>query len=80
MFVYVELIKAAIVSSTINHPRVNYISTGGKYVESCSRQKYDSINSVDPTMCLLRTSALQWRHNGHNGVSNHQPHHCLLSR
>ena len=23
---------------------------------------------------------LQWRHNGHDGVSNHQPHNCLLSR
>ena len=23
---------------------------------------------------------LQWRHNGIDGVSNHQPHHCLLSR
>ena len=23
---------------------------------------------------------LQWRHNGHDGVSNHQPHHCLLNR
>ena len=23
---------------------------------------------------------LQWRHNGLYGVSNHQPHHCLLSR
>ena len=23
---------------------------------------------------------LQWRHNGHNGVSNHQPHGCLLNR
>ena len=21
-----------------------------------------------------------WRHNGHSGVLNHQPHHCLLSR
>ena len=21
---------------------------------------------------------LQWRHNGHDGVSNHQPHHCWL--
>ena len=21
---------------------------------------------------------LQWRHNGHYGVSNHQPHHCSL--
>ena len=23
---------------------------------------------------------LQWRHNGHDSVSNHQPHDCLLSR
>ena len=26
------------------------------------------------------TTALQWRHNGHNSVSNHQPHECLLNR
>ena len=25
-------------------------------------------------------NALQWRPNGHDNVSNHQPHHCLLSR
>ena len=24
--------------------------------------------------------SLQWRHNEHNGVSNHQPHDCLLNR
>ena len=24
--------------------------------------------------------SLQWRHNGHNGVSNHQPRHCSLNR
>ena len=23
--------------------------------------------------------SLRWRHNGHDGVSNHQPHHCLLN-
>ena len=23
---------------------------------------------------------LQWRHNGRDGVSNHQPHHCLPNR
>ena len=23
---------------------------------------------------------LQWPHNGHNGISNHQPHDCLLNR
>ena len=25
-------------------------------------------------------TSLQWRHNGRNGVPNHQPHHCLLNR
>ena len=24
--------------------------------------------------------SLQWRHNDHDGVSNHQPHGCLLNR
>ena len=27
-----------------------------------------------------RQYALQWRHSDHNGVSNHQPHGCLLNR
>ena len=26
------------------------------------------------------TTTLQWRHNGHDCVSNHQPHDCLLNR
>ena len=26
------------------------------------------------------TLTLQWRHNGHNSVSNYQPHDCLLNR
>ena len=25
-------------------------------------------------------NTLQWRHNGRDGVSNHQPHDCLLNR
>ena len=31
--------------------------------------------------CILRCLLpLQWRHNWRDGVSNHQPHHCLLNR
>ena len=26
------------------------------------------------------SQTLRWRHNGHDSVSNHQPHHCLLNR
>ena len=28
----------------------------------------------------MYTYALQWHHNVHDGVSNHQPHDCLLNR
>ena len=30
--------------------------------------------------CILMNSTLQWRHSDRNGVSNHQPHDCLLNR
>ena len=29
---------------------------------------------------LSQNLALRWRHNGHDGVSIHQPHDCLLNR
>ena len=40
---------------------------------------------LTPSPCLpdclfsLRMLSLRWRHNDHHGVSNHQPHHCLLN-
>ena len=30
--------------------------------------------------CVIHSRALQWRHNELAGVSNNQPHHCLLKR
>ena len=43
-----------------------------------------------PPQCLTRIHksmcrcciplSLRWRHNGHDGVSNHQPHHYFLNR
>ena len=36
------------------------------------------INSLPPERC--GSNSLQRRHNGHDGVSNHQPYHCLLNR
>ena len=29
---------------------------------------------------VLQTLSLEWRHDGLDGVSNHQPHDCLLNR
>ena len=37
--------------------------------------QYDDFISNDPQNCTL-----EWRHNGHDGVSNHQPHDYLLNR
>ena len=34
----------------------------------------------DVKSLTLTWRPLQWRHNGHNGVLNHQPHDCLLKR
>ena len=38
--------------------------------------------SVTPALDIhgLDFVPLHWRHNGHDGVSNHQPHDCLLNR
>ena len=33
-----------------------------------------------PVRQMIIRNTLQWRHNERDGVSNHQPHHCLLSR
>ena len=37
-----------------------------------------SVKSEWASYCLRLT--LQWRHDGRDGVSNHQPHDCLLNR
>ena len=31
-------------------------------------------------LLLFNNESLLWRHNGHDGVSNHQPHDCLNNR
>ena len=42
-----------------------------------TRAKYQCV-SLLPTKAWYLT--LRWYHNGPDGVSNHQPHHCLLNR
>ena len=36
--------------------------------------------NVYPALVVEFSISLQWRHNGRDDVSNHQPHHCLLNR
>ena len=38
------------------------------------------INLLGPCQPFITQSSLQWRHNGHDGVSNNQPHDCSLNR
>ena len=35
---------------------------------------------ADYNLAITVLTTLQWRHNEHDGVSNHQPHDCLLNR
>ena len=49
--------------------------TGRFYSETPRRAGFRSMNLAENPV-----RALRWRHNEHNGVSNHQPHHCLLKR
>ena len=39
-----------------------------------------TIHRLTKTRRNEMTMSLQWRHNGRDGVSNYQPHHCLLNR
>ena len=42
--------------------------------------KIDNAYLVRVRCDIYAFSALQWRHNGRDTVSNHQPHDCLLNR
>ena len=55
-----------------------------------SYDKYFRTRPLWPKICWMRATkscnkvakilTLRWRHNDHAGVSNHQPHGCLLNR
>ena len=42
--------------------------------------KFNANGPMDPALVQILNSPLQWRHTEHDGVSNHQPHNCLLNR
>ena len=57
-----------------------YLKMSGKWRPFCFGLNVLTIVCIkfdDANMC---SEALQWRHNGRDGVSNHQPHHRLLNR
>ena len=46
---------------------------------ACVQDIY-SLNSLRLGDAYIFSMPLQWHHNDHDGVSNHQPHGCLLNR
>ena len=50
-----------------------------------ARDSWTSLQLVQPFVIKRPpqfgiSNPLQWHHNGHNCISNYQPHHCLLNR
>ena len=55
----------------------------GLHANNCSCASQNHVSKSLLTFEQIRWSAwlkLQWRHNGRDSVSNHQPHDCLLNR
>ena len=48
--------------------------------QNCSIKYRELIESDEMHWFQQRPPPLRWRHNDHDGVSNHQPHGCLLNR
>ena len=68
-------------------PKLGWAPLVGNWADAtfslCLFRLYLSPTLPDSMASSLHTSlacTLLWRHNGHDGVSNHQPHGCLLSR
>ena len=46
----------------------------------CSSLCFVAVRALCEWCVSLLVKSLQWRHNGHDGLSNHQPRDCLLKR
>ena len=46
----------------------------------CTHSRISNNRQLSYSEWLSTANTLHWRHNDHDGVSNHQPHGCLLSR
>ena len=55
-----------------------YLPTSGIFAGATYATHWKLILKYSSQTCI--TVALQWRHNGRDSVSNHQPHDCLLNR
>ena len=65
--------------STLN---TSFVQPVGYMIDLNTNSMNIYISHQTPTLkrsrYMFSKSSLQWRHNEHDGVSNHQPHDCLL--
>ena len=67
------------VDKTVGNSRLwSFVSPNRHRHCTLSCHASDDKNTTMTALGLQLT--LHWRHNGHDGVSNYQPHHCLLNR
>ena len=77
--------ESIVINHFLNHIKYGYLEL---YLWNCPQE-----NATWPTSWLVnigfrkwlgvirqQTVTLQWRHNGQNSISNHQPHDCLRIR
>ena len=57
---------------------INLLCAGVLVMEKCE-YAFTLYMFVRDRSCYVNNS-LQWRHNGRDSISNHQPHNCLLNR
>ena len=67
---------SSLVTSTVATAKTD---TTCKNHKQC-QQWYCHYQSIDPILQAADNKTLQWRHNGCDGVSDHQLHDCLLNR
>ena len=71
----ISLVAARIITSI----RFIDVITFDKIRPSWFRRFYETECYVEESVCY-HSKSLQWRRNGRDGVSNHQPDDCLLNR
>ena len=80
-FIYFGLIPIDHDIFTTNYTWVQSVSrqTGSLFIHVPPRFRV-TYGRPWPSYIEFESRLLQWRHNGRDGVSNQQPHHCLLKR
>ena len=74
---FVDCVKLFIINLLLTHQVCRWVNFVFANSISVVRFRFHKNRAVS---CVESRTSLQWRHNERDGVSNHQPHDCLLNR